>query len=137
MLLTLTFSSTTFAFDEIASSCEFNHINYKQAVLFVNKLKTDLQNNNRQAIAAVATFPLTVNETTNTKGEEDTRHHTIKNKIQFLNEYDKILTPNMRLQIINDEEPIFCNYQGAMIAHGIIWFNTENEKTAFFVINLE
>lgn len=128
-LLALAFSTTTFALDEIASGCEFNHINYKQAVAFVNTFKAEIQKNNKHAIAAMATYPLTVND--------DKRHHTIKNKQQFINDYDTIFTANMRNGILEDQEPIFCNYQGAMIAHGIIWFNTENDKAAFFSVNRE
>lgn len=137
IIFVLLFSINAFAFDEIASSCEFNHINYKQAVTFVNKLKTDLQANNKSALAAVATFPLKVNETVKVNGKEEIRSHIIKNKAQFLNEYDKIFTAMIRAEIINNEDAIFCNYQGAMIAHGIIWFNTENEKATFFAVNLE
>ena len=128
-LLACTLSTNACALDEIASSCEFNHINYKQAVAFVNTFKAELQKNNKLAIAAMATFPLTVND--------DKRHLTIKNIQQLLKDYDTIFTATMRTAILEDQEPIFCNYQGAMIAHGIIWFNTENDKVAFFTVNRE
>lgn len=128
-ILALFITTNTFALDETASGCEFNHINYKQAVAFVNTFKAEIQKNNKQAIAAMATYPLTVNETKH--------HHTIKNKQQLLKDFDTIFTANMKVGILQDQEPIFCNYQGAMIAHGIIWFNTEKDKAAFFAVNTE
>lgn len=137
LLLISLFTTTTFADEEVARSCEFNHINYKQAVSFINTFKIELQKNNIKAIADMASYPLKVNEIIKVKGKDVIRTKTIKTKQQFLQDYPAIFTKTMKNTILEDEEPIFCNYQGAMIAHGTIWFNTENDKPAFFSVNKE
>ena len=136
-LVSALFATAAIADDNIAGTCAFNGINYKLSVTFVNTLKAELQKNNKQAIAGMASFPLQVNEIAMTNGKEHTRHRSVKDKHQFLREYDSIMTENMRHQIINDQDDIFCNYQGAMIAGGMVWFNTTNDKPTFFSLNIE
>lgn len=131
ILLGLLFSAPLFAFSE-QEACEHNGIDYTQAQIFVSKLKTSLVKNDKKAVANLMDYPLRVNHFSNQLRRSVT--YTIKDKRNFLLQYDHLFQPQKIKNIVGSKE-IFCNYQGAMLANGFIWFNTENKEAKIFVIN--
>ena len=82
---------------------------------FLNSLKQAVQKHDAPAVAAMVSYPITVNPRTNTA----MRIHTPE---AFVVSYDKIITPHIAEVISKQKyEALFVNYQGAMFGPGEVW----------------
>lgn len=124
-------SAKSYAANTIGEGCELNGIDYHLAQELVSNLKHALKTNDNDKLANLFSFPLRVNEA----GKENkVKILYVKNKDEFMKQLAEIMPNNIRNKIMK-EDGIFCNYQGAMISNGIIWFNTDNGVAKIFVIN--
>lgn len=129
MIVCCLYASMTFALSE-SEQCKFNGINYAKAQAFTSKLKSALKNDDSKAVSKLISYPLRVN--INPSGKIN--YYLVKNKSEFLKKYHTIFTDDLKKAVI-DEKEIFCNYQGAMLVHGFIWFQTYYDGDKIFVIN--
>lgn len=120
-------SNISFALSE-QEQCEFNGINYAQAKSFVVHIKAALDKNDKNKVADLISYPLRINKS-------PSKHYTITSKHTFMIQYPKLFPEKARKSILEDKG-IFCNYQGAMLGGGAIWFNTKNNSIKIFSINL-
>lgn len=118
---------------QMTQQCSANGIDYQQAVTLVLKLQTTVKQNNKKAVAQLIAYPLRINTFANNK----ISHRYIKNKTVFLTQYNSIITHELKKRILAlTPEDIFCNYQGAMISNGDIWFRSDNNtELKIFSIN--
>lgn len=130
----LLFSSLSFA-DSVESQCQFNGIDYDKASAFVASLQKVVAANDKEAVALLATYPLKINRISKAGKVVST---TIKNKEAFVSQYNTLFSSKLKSAIIHQKlDDIFCNWQGAMIAHSGIWFKTDVKVGGqFFVINM-
>ncbi len=130
ILLTLTFGymQNASAFSE-QDSCVNNGINYALATTLLNDLKAALIQDDKNKIADLISYPLRVNDA-NSK-----RHVIVKSKTEFLQKYDTLFsTPNKKRLLGSNN--IFCNFQGAMLGGGAVWFKTKENSAKIYVINI-
>ncbi|NGZ74962.1 hypothetical protein [Saccharibacillus alkalitolerans] len=83
-------------------------------------LKRAVAKGDKAAVAARVHYPLTVYN-----GDDDakTKKRVIKTKAQFLNNYNKIFTEDIRESLADTSfSELFVNWQGAMVDDGDIWF---------------
>ena len=82
---------------------------------FLNSLKEAVQKHDAPAVAAMVSYPITVNPRTNTAMR-------IRTPEAFVASYDKIITPHIADVISKQKyEALFVNYQGAMLGSGEVW----------------
>lgn len=88
-----------------------------KAKAFLADLNTAVTAGDKQKVAAMISYPLSVNA----KG-----HRLIRNSARFLKEYDRLFTPAI-VKAIETQKPecLFANYQGVMIGSGQIWFDEQ------------
>lgn len=96
--------------------CENNGVNFENAQNFVIQLKKAIRNNNKDKMAEMISYPLRINKM------DDEKSFYLKNSDQFLKKYSQLFNNKMKKAVADDNGPLFCNYQGAMIAGGWIWF---------------
>lgn len=109
-------------------ACQINGINYQLSIQFIEHLQTAIKTDNKRMIANMGNYPILFNYHSN--------KIYIRHKNNFIKMYPKIFSSKMKAEIINqDPNDIFCNYKGAMIANGMIWFNTTNNQASIFAIN--
>lgn len=82
---------------------------------FVTALKQDVQEHDAAAVAALISYPITINPRT--------KHAMrIRTPGAFISSYDSIITPHIAHVIERQKyEDLFVNYQGAMFGSGEIW----------------
>lgn len=113
--------------------CKVNGINYSSAQRFVAELQEAVKSAHKNKVASLALFPLKIN-TTNQAGKVN--HQSIANKAAFIANYEQIFSDKVKHSLLDhNAKNIFCNWQGAMIADGLIWFQSNAKEQGFFVIN--
>lgn len=110
-----------------AAQCELNGIDYKIATQFISQFKSALNKNDKISIAKHVSYPLRINTAPG-------KYYTIKNKKEFIAKYNTLFTAPL-IKSLKSDSNIFCNYQGAMIGAGGIWFNTKQHHAHIFAIN--
>jgi hypothetical protein len=125
-------TAETISIHSLQKACGFNGIDYAQSVKFVTQLKLALVNDNKLMMAKMGDYPIRLNYNNQSK----ISYAAIRNQQEFIKLYDKIFTIKMKNKILHsNSQNVFCNYKGAMIANGIIWFRTNTTQTRFFAIN--
>lgn len=82
---------------------------------FFASLKQAVEKRDAAAVAAMVSYPITVNPRTKAT-------ITIRTPQSFIARYDKIITPHIGEVITKQKyENLFVNYQGAMLGSGEIW----------------
>jgi hypothetical protein len=127
----LFFTATCYAISQEQQSCELNGINYTQAKSLTQSLKAALKEDDIQTIANLISYPLRINTSANGKAT----HYFMKNKNEFIQKYNALFTESMKKSILDDNS-LFCNYKGAMLGAGTVWFTTDDAGTKIFSINL-
>lgn len=84
-----------------------------QAKAFLRTLQNAVRSGDRQKLASLIAFPLTVPS-----------HAQVRNTAEFLARYDRIMTPAVARRVLDQSaDCLFGNQQGAMIGNGTIWFD--------------
>lgn len=118
---------------EMTRQCELNGINYQNAVNFVKECQAAVKLDDAQKIANLVDYPLRVNFSSNGKVD----YKSIANKKQFIKNYNAIFTKDLKLKLLKqDPANIFCNYKGAMIADGSLWFAEKSKKMLIIAVNV-
>ena len=113
--------------------CELNGINYQNAVNFVKECQAAIKPDDAAKIANLVDYPLRVNFSSNGK----VNYKSIANKEQFIKNYAIIFGNEFKVKLLKqDPANIFCNYKGAMIADGSLWFTEKNKKILIFAMNV-
>lgn len=128
-LILMTFP--TYAKLSAHDTCTFNGIDYDAAIEFMLTLQAALNDDKPAAAANLANYPLKVNSVTS---DHQTYTYRLKNKREFIQAFPDLFSSSMREKILKDNK-VFCNYQGAMLGDGAIWFNTITGKGKIFLIN--
>ncbi|QNI37901.1 hypothetical protein [Edaphobacter albus] len=82
---------------------------------FFASLKQAVEKHDAAAVAAMVSYPITVNPRTKAA-------MTIRTPQSFITQYDKIMTPHIAEVITKQKyEDLFVNYQGAMLGSGEVW----------------
>ena len=125
----ITFSSLPTLSPE--KQCQTNGIAYQAAKTFVKNFQSALKKHDVDKISKMMHYPLRINAKNGTS--------YIKNKKAFSQKFNTIFTKRMQAQLLQATTTnIFCNYQGAMISDGAIWFNTNNDSSIKIIsINIE
>lgn len=119
----------------IPNNCGVNGIDYNKAVELVMQLQNAIKLDDPKKISSLIHYPLTVNKINKSPKLKPTKL-IIKNPTSFIKKYNLIITKEMKDKILaQNPQDIFCNYQGAMIASGAVWFNTDNKNKGIFTIN--
>jgi len=107
-------------------------IDYQSAVVFATQLQAAVRKGDKKAVANMAYYPLNFYE------EHYTLHgnlHRVKDNREFIKKYNKIINSYTKSLILaTDPKNIFCNYHGAMIANGLVWF-AGTSPMSFFEIH--
>jgi hypothetical protein len=131
LLATFSLSFPALASENIPSPqaiCEANGIQQAEAQKFITNLQAAVTANNAEAIASLAHFPITVNQTGKKSGTFS--------ETTFKAEYNTIFSPAVKDAILKSKATdIDCNAQGAMIGAGVVWFNAFPTGYQLFVIN--
>lgn len=122
---------------EMARQCDVNGINYQNAVDFVKECQAAVKVDDAQKIADLVDYPLRVNFSANGEKKLKVDHKNIANKEQFIKNYNVIFTKEFKLKLLRqDPANIFCNYKGAMIVDGGLWFSEKNKKMLIIALNI-
>jgi hypothetical protein len=97
---------------------------------FLSALQTAVSDGDKAKVAAMVSYPLLA-----IRGNRKTR---IKNKAEFLSQYDAIFDAHVRQAIAQQSARcLFGNYQGAMIGDGEVWFSEQpNGTMKIITVNL-
>lgn len=102
---------------------------------FLKELQQYVSDKNQEKISELVAYPIKVKIKSVNK--------TIRDKKEFIENYEKILTPKI-LKVISDQkyENLFVNYEGIMIGNGEIWFsgvckNTDCKEIKITAINTD
>jgi hypothetical protein len=109
--------------------CQDNQVEYSVAKEFAQSLKVALAKDDKDFIADKVSYPLRIHSQTNKKQH----FYLIAHKEDFLKRYSMLFPQAIKTRIIKDNT-LFCNYQGAMLGNGAIWFETQ-PKPKIYVIN--
>ena len=86
------------------------------AIAFLEKFQAALKSNDHEAVALLVNYPLLI---TGAAGRTQ-----IRSRAQLLSSFDGIFTAAMRSAILKaTPDDVWGNYQGFMIADGMIWFD--------------
>jgi len=135
--ITMTLMGSLFATQEltIQKQCSVNGIDYEQAVSLLQSLQSALSHNDKQSVAGLMLYPLTVNFAS--AGSTKITRIQVKNKAALLNQWDSVFTKALVQQVSKAKaSDLFCNYQGAMVANGAIWLQTNAKQSGVFAINV-
>lgn len=89
-----------------------------KARAFLADLQASVRADDRQRVALMCRFPLLVGL--------DGRSRRVRNRSEFVKDYDRIITSSMKKAIANQiPECLFANWQGVMIGRGEVWFEEE------------
>jgi len=130
LLLTtiLVFSVVTSAFgtlptpEEQERQCASSAVDYKKAVVLAKAIQDAIRNNDRKMLANLAGYPLRVVKSRHCQSDK-VIYYYIRTKKQFMEQYNSIFTKEVISSVLQaDPANIFCNYEGAAIAGGTIWF---------------
>ncbi|ANF97054.1 hypothetical protein [Paenibacillus bovis] len=95
---------------------------------FFNHLKYAVQHNNKKAVATMVNYPLRMNS--------DGQTMKIKNKSQFIQKYNQILTPEVRKALlVQREKNLIVNWQGVGLERGAIWMGLFDGTIKIFAVN--
>jgi hypothetical protein len=82
------------------------------AIAFLAKFQDALKSNDHEAAAMLVNYPLRATP------------HNIRSRAQLLANFDRIFNPQVRTAILAaTPDDVWGNYQGFMIADGMIWFD--------------
>jgi hypothetical protein len=101
---------------------------------FVAEMQSLVKADDRQAIARLIDYPLLVNRSVGTH----VTHARIRNRQQFLANYDRIFNAKVKAAIL-DPKSIAClfnNDQGFMIGDGQLWFQKPVGSSAYKVFSI-
>lgn len=102
--------------------CDSYGFPFDDAVNLSNQLIEALKGNQKEIISSLMHYPLKVNYSTN---KNVSKTLIVNNKAELLVYYDFIFNKATRDYIINSNpKNIFCNYQGAAFANGIVWISS-------------
>jgi hypothetical protein len=132
LLLVISLAQTTYAKNSIEQQCALNGVDLNQAVTFVSNLHAALKTNDKEKIADFIAYPLRVNLTLR-NGKNTIRY--IKTKKNFFKSYDFLFNTRTKQRLLNESE-IFCNYQGAMLSDGLLWFKTDDNRARVITLNI-
>ncbi|MGF7049986.1 hypothetical protein J2T13_004509 [Paenibacillus sp. DS2015] len=94
---------------------------------FFSKVQKRVADGNKSGVAELVNYPINVNSNGKTA--------IIKTKQQFINEYDQIMTDQVKKALKNQKvQNTFVNYKGVMVGDGEIWFNVSNQDPHTFYI---
>ncbi|CAI3944858.1 MULTISPECIES: hypothetical protein [Commensalibacter] len=121
-MLILSYSAFALQPDEIKTTEQMNarldflYGSHDKYHAFIDQLKKDVAQENKKAVAGVVKYPLKV--------DIQGKRIAIQNQQQFIQYYDKIITPKIK-QAVTDQQfvGIFANYQGIMFGSGQIWLS--------------
>lgn len=119
LFLSLGFAETSTSSDK--EICEFNGMNYEEALNFVKELHKLIKTNNKRKLANMISFPLRINKISRKSGGKITYY--IKTKKEFIEQYHTLISPDMKKVIANDLG-VSCNYLGGFTGSGLVWFDT-------------
>ena len=95
---------------------------------FFKKIKQSILTNDKIWLSKNIHYPINI--------DLNNKKLKISNQSQFLNNYSKITTENLKIKNKNSCVcDIFSNWQGAMFADGLIWINEYNGKLKISAIN--
>lgn len=121
----------------MVSQCELNGIDYQRSVAFVVKFQEAIQSNDKVKVASFVEYPLRVNTSISHGTKYKVTSKYIANTKQLIKNYDAVFTKALRVKILQqNSKDIFCNYQGAMIADGGVWFMEKNKEMRIIAVNI-
>ena len=103
----------------IANDISYTNSGYsnEEILLTYFKIKKFIETDDKEAMANLIMYPI--------KYEENDKFIKVYNKEQFIENYDKIITDEIRKVVSeSDYKEIFSNWQGAMLGSGKIWFTS-------------
>lgn len=118
---------------QLEQQCSFNGVNYTATTDVVKKLQTAVKQGDKKEVAQLISFPLRINKLI--KGKMVSLY--VKDATSFINQYNTIITDNMKQRILMaDPRDIFCNYQGAMISNGDVWFKQSKDNSSIKIFSM-
>lgn len=104
------------------ASCSFAYEVTQEQIEFVNKLKNATKAEDKEWISSVIAYPALVIL-------ENGDRMQIKNKLDFITNYDVIFHANVKDAILKQEiADLFFNWQGLMVGHGQVWIWEETKE---------
>ena len=93
---------------------------------FHKRLKTIVENDNREELAEIIKFPLK---------SKRVGAGLINSKDEFLPVFDRVITEHHK-QVIEKQplDQLFCNYQGVMFGRGEWWVSSNNPEKEWRII---
>lgn len=89
--------------------------------IFIKDLQYMVANDNKEEISKLIRYPL---------------NSTIKTKSDFLDDYNKIITPKIKAALAKANlKQLFRNYKGVMIGNGEVWIAQEGKDFKIIAIN--
>jgi hypothetical protein len=105
--------------------CKDSRPDCPEAVKFFTKFRQAITTNDRNAVAAMARYPLRV--TLNHKNA------LIRTKQELLRNFDELFDPRVRCVILGaTEKDVWGNWQGFTIPQGAIWWERSSEERSAF-----
>jgi len=104
----------------------------KRSRAFLTELKSAVEASNKTKVASMIRFPLRV--------ATPKKQIEIKNREEFLYNYDHIFTPAVKAKIADEASSrcLFANWQGFMVGDGEVWFREVRPGTFRLVtVNVE
>lgn len=102
--------------------------NVKQFTGFYANLRRAVAQNNKEAVAQRISYPLSI--------YSNSKKRSILNKKQFIAEYDKIMTTEVKKALANQRlDELFIRDQGVMVGNGEIWMAILDNKLGVYTIN--
>lgn len=102
--------------------------NVKQFTGFYANLRRAVAQNNKEAVAQRISYPLSI--------YSNSKKRSILNKKQFIAEYDKIMTTEVKKALANQRlDDLFIRDQGVMVGNGEIWMAILDNKLGVYTIN--
>lgn len=121
-MIIASYSAFALQYDEIKTieqmntRLDFLYGSHDKYHVFFDQLKKDIIQGNKKAVTVVVKYPLKV--------DIEGKRVAIQNQQQFIQYYDKIITPKIK-QVVTDQQFVgmFANYQGMMFGSGQVWFS--------------
>ena len=104
------------------TSCSLAYEVTQEQIEFVNKLKNATKAEDKEWISSVIAYPVLVIL-------ENGERTQIKDKFDFIKNYDTIFHANIKDAILKQEiGDLFFNWQGLMVGHGQVWIWEEAKE---------
>jgi hypothetical protein len=103
---------------------------YKASVDFFTEVQRRLAAGDKPGVAELANYPLRANLTVK-------RAVIAKDRAALVRDFDRLFTPAVIKTILEaDPRDVFCNYQGIMLANGVLWAdNADGKHLGLITIN--